>query len=116
MQHDSFAPAPVFAVHPTAGAHCLLDPPHEVPLCVLRQRDWFGRLAESARAPGYEPNDVIEDNNSEVAPTIFKGALLVLLRHITLVKMVQLLLLSPRSTMRRSQACWLHHFSVRRET
>ena len=72
MQHDSFAFAPVFPFPVSVGAHSLLDPPHEVPLCGRRQRDRFGRLAESSAATGYEPNDFIEEDTSEVAPTIFQ--------------------------------------------
>ena len=41
--------------------------------------DWFGRLAELLPARGYEPHDLIEENNSEVAPTLSQG--LVLLRY-----------------------------------
>ena len=47
MRHDSQSPllalAPDFIVHPSVGAHSLLD---EGPLPEIRQRDWFGRLAE----------------------------------------------------------------------
>ena len=47
IQHDSFSPVSVFLVHPSVGAHSLLDPLREVSLCSPRQREWFGRLAES---------------------------------------------------------------------
>ena len=50
MSHDSqsllLAPVLDFLVHPSVGAHSLLDLPHERPLPDPRPRDWFGRLAE----------------------------------------------------------------------
>ena len=65
--------APVFLVHSSVGAHSLLDPRDVGPLCGPRQRDRFHRLTESSPATDCEPSDFIEENTSEVAPTVFQG-------------------------------------------
>ena len=117
MRHDSqsplLVPVPDFPAHPLVGAHSLLDPPHEGPLPGSRQGDWFGRLADLPPVTDYEPNDFIEENNSEVAPTPFQCG--VLLRHITLVMTMQLRPWTPRSTMGRLSVWCCKMYTQERE-
>ena len=107
MQHDSFSPVSVFPVHPPVGAHSLLDPPREVLLCGPRQRDWFGRwrtlryrlwaqrLHQGERPCGRTDMNFQRSSACAVLSTI-------------LARVMQLLLFSPRSTMRRSWTWWHH--------
>ena len=102
VQHDSFAPVPVFPAHHSVGTNSRHDPPHEVPLRGPHQRDWLVRLAESSPFTGCEANDFIEQNLLGRADNIPRQLCLFCFKRKFLWRKMQLLLLSPRSTMRRS--------------
>ena len=60
-------------LHPKPRTPSLLFPSHRDSLRDPRPGALFGRFAEQPPSTGYEPNDLPEENNSEVAPTLFQG-------------------------------------------
>ena len=97
----------VFPVHPPVGAHSLLDPPHEVLLCGPRQRDWFGRSSALRYRLCAQRHHQGERLCGRTDINFQGGSACVVLSTI-LGRVMQFLLFSPRSTMRRSWTWWHH--------
>ena len=73
-----------------------------------------GLAAEAPPARGHEPNDFTKRTTCGRTDINVQGSS-ACAASTTLVRVMQLLLFSPRSTMRRSWVSCLHHCSVRRK-